>query len=84
MNKISSLRNLLDEYGSKIIEIEVPFDEVKLTYKLINQYLNSTPTEHLDFRSETDEVIYAVVGQYGIGNYIDAYKDLEEYSVIFN
>lgn len=84
MNKISSYRTLLDAYGSKIIELDVDFNDILLTYNLIKKYLELTITEQIDLMSDEDNVMYHIISQYGIGNYDEAYKDYEEFSVIFN
>ena len=84
MNRISSFRNLLDQYGSKLIEMEVDFYELKLTANLIKQYLSMTVEQHLDHKIEDGELVFLIIDQYGIGNYEEAQQDLDEFSVVFN
>jgi hypothetical protein len=82
--KLSGMKHLVEEYGSSLVETEVTFDELKLTAKLIREYLKLTPTQHIDYASDEDNYLSLIIQQYGIGNYEEAKKDLDEFSVLFN
>lgn len=84
MNTISSLKHMIEEYGSKLIEMEADFYELKLTANLIKKYLSMTVEQQLDHKIEDDELVFLIIDQYGIGNYEEARQDLEEFSVVFN
>lgn len=84
MDRISSYKKLLNLYGSKLIEGEATFDELKLTAGLIDVYLKMSPSQHLDHKLEDDPLIFAIIDLYGVGNYTEAKSDLDEFSVVFN
>ena len=84
MRKISSLKRMIEEYGSKLIEMETDFYDLKLTAGLIKQYLSMTVEQHLDHKIEDGELVFLIIDQYGIGNYKEARQDLDEFSVVFN
>jgi hypothetical protein len=73
---------LVEEFGSKMVELEVTLEEMMFTRRLIERYLDSTVEEQ--FSNEDDWELDLAVQNYGFGNYEEALKDYEEYSVIFN
>lgn len=82
--ELSGYNSLINEFGSKLIEMEADFYELKLTANLIKKYLSMTVEQHLDHKIEDDELVFLIIDQYGIGNYEEARQDLEEFSVVFN
>ena len=82
--ELSGYNSLINEFGSKLIEMESDFYELKLTANLIKKYLSMTVEQQLDHKIEDDELVFLIVDQYGIGNYDEARQDLEEFSVVFN
>jgi len=82
--ELSGYNSLINEFGSKLIEMESDFYELKLTANLIKKYLSMTVEQHLDHKIEDDELVFLIIDQYGIGNYEEARQDLEEFSVVFN
>lgn len=82
--ELSGYNSLINEFGSKLIEIEADFYELKLTPNLIKKYLSMTVEQQLDHKIEDDELVFLIIDQYGIGNYEEARQDLEEFSVVFN
>lgn len=82
--ELSGYNSLINEFGSKLIEIETDFYELKLTANLIKKYLSMTVEQQLDHKIEDDELVFLIIDQYGIGNYEEARQDLEEFSVVFN
>lgn len=82
--ELSGYNSLINEFGSKLIEIEADFYELKLTANLIKKYLSMTVEQQLDHKIEDDELVFLIIDQYGIGNYEEARQDLEEFSVVFN
>jgi len=82
--ELSGYNSLINEFGSKLIEIEADFHELKLTANLIKKYLSMTVKQQLDHKIEDDELVFLIIDQYGIGNYEEARQDLEEFSVVFN
>ena len=82
--ELSGYNSLINEFGSKLIEIEADFHELKLTANLIKKYLSMTVEQQLDHKIEDDELVFLIIDQYGIGNYEEARQDLEEFSVVFN
>lgn len=79
--KWSAYESLMNEFGCRIIEMELEFENIVLTYDTISLYLNSKIEQHLN---PEGMVLQCGVNIYGIGNYEEALKDLEEYSVVFN
>jgi hypothetical protein len=77
----SAYENLINEFGCKIIEMEISFREIVFTYGTICLYLEAPVENHINPNTYD---LHLVVSQYGIGNYEEAYKDFEEFSVIFN
>jgi hypothetical protein len=77
----SAYENLINEFGCKIVEMEIDFQDIAFTYGTICLYLETSVSEHMNPSSYH---LNLVVSQYGIGNYEEAYKDFEEFSVIFN
>jgi hypothetical protein len=65
-----------------MVELEVTLEEMMFTRRLIERYLDSTVEEQ--FSNEDDWELDLAVQNYGFGNYEEALKDYEEYSVIFN
>ncbi len=65
-----------------MIELEVSLEEMMFTRRLIERYLDSTVDEQ--FSNEDDWELDLAIQNYGVGNYEEALKDYEEYSVIFN
>lgn len=82
--ELSGYNSLINEFGSKLIEMEADFYELKLTANLIKKYLLMTIEQQLDHKIEDDELVFLIIDQYGIGNYEEARQDLEEFSVVFN
>ena len=82
--ELSGYNSLINEFGSKLIEMESDFYELKLTSNLIKKYLSMTVEQQLDHKIEDDELVFLIIDQYGIGNYDEARQDLEEFSVVFN
>lgn len=82
--ELSGYNSLINEFGSKLIEMESDFYELKLTANLIKKYLSMTVEQQLDHKIEDDELVFLIIDQYGIGNYDEARQDLEEFSVVFN
>jgi hypothetical protein len=80
--RVSSYSGLVEEFGSKMVELEVTLEEMMFTRRLIERYLDSTVEEQ--FSNEDDWELDLAVQNYGFGNYEEALKDYEEYSVIFN
>lgn len=82
--ELSGYNSLINEFGSKLIEMESDFYDLKLTAGLIKQYLSMTVEQHLDHKIEDGELVFLIIDQYGIGNYEEARQDLDEFSVVFN
>ena len=82
--ELSGYNSLINEFGSKLIEMEADFYELKLTANLIKKYLLMTIEQQLDHKIEDDELVFLIIDQYGIGNYEEAQQDLDEFSVVFN
>jgi hypothetical protein len=80
--RVSSYSGLVEEFGSKMVELEVTLEEMMFTRRLIERYLDSTVEEQ--FSNEDDWELDLAIQNYGFGNYEEALKDYEEYSVIFN
>lgn len=82
--ELSGYNSLINEFGSKLIEMESDFYELKLTANLIKKYLSMTVEQQLDHKIEDDELVFLIIDQYGIGNYEEARSDFDEFSVVFN
>ena len=81
--RVSSYARLVEEFGSKLIEMEVTLEEMIYTRRVILHYLDSSVMQHLD-PPEEDWLLHVAIENYGVGNYEEAIKDNEEYSTIFN
>jgi|688.fasta_scaffold220620_4 hypothetical protein len=81
---ISSYDKLVNEFASSLIENEVTFDDLKLTASIIREYIKMDPIAHLHQNIDDNIFLWQIIQQYGIGNYDDAKRDLDEFSALFN
>lgn len=79
---LTALDNLTGLFGSKLMELDVTFDELQITSTLLKEYLEASILDHID--ADPDSPLGAMVDHYGIGNYKDAKEDWIEFQVTFN